>query len=206
MSSWRYAFYFPRHANSLKPEMAIHDLSNYGFHFDNTIRLCEPIDDHGHLLDSGDEFPLNEPRTASLEGLLLDEKQFSVQCRDKYMILSCMFAYLAPNPHFYFGWSNKLHSDMPIDRQARFYALLKNVAKQVNAGYVIIVDDALELFEDTFLDIDGTRVLDAHHPHYVYNHGIQELWVQSGERVPEGVDHDNPEEIGNGFYKFSVPT
>ncbi|HEY0981176.1 hypothetical protein [Schlesneria sp.] len=205
MSSWQYAFLFPQSPSQLHPADAVNHLTEFGAEFDNSIRICVPVDDDGHVLDVGEEISLNEPFERDLIRHLEIGKSFSIQLRSADLVISAEFLLDAPNPHISLGWSRRLLEESTPMIQRDFWKALRSFARDCNAGYVVIVDDAPDHFEDHFIDIDGKRMFDLHVNHR-YGLGLREVWLQScvTSTLPEGVTYRDSEQLGEGFERHFI--
>ncbi|WP_157605042.1 hypothetical protein [Schlesneria paludicola] len=205
MSSWQYAFLFPQLPSQLRPANAVKRLTEFGADFDGSIRMCVPVDDQGHVLDVGDEIALREPFERDLIRHLEIGKSFSIQLRHPDLVISAEFLLDAPNPHISLGWSRRLFKESPLMIQRDFWRVLRSFAKDCNAGYVVIVDDAPDHFEDRFIDIDGKRMFDLRLNHR-YELGLREVWLQSSvtSTLPEGATYGDSEQLGDGFERYFV--
>ena len=205
MSSWRYAFLFPHFPGRLCPAKAVTHLTEFGAEFDGSIRKCVAIDDEGHLLDVGESVALGEPIVRDLIGRLENGTSFSIQLRSVDFVVSVEFLLESPNPHISIGWPRKLLDESPPRVQSDFWRSIRAFAKDSQAGYVVIVDDASDHFEDRFVDVGGKRILDLHVNH-CYGLGIREIWLQSSitSTLPEGVTYGDSEQIGDGFERHLV--
>ncbi|MBS0266552.1 MAG: hypothetical protein JSS02_31770 [Planctomycetes bacterium] len=205
MSSWEYAFLFPQSPNQLRPASAIGHLTQFGAEFDRNLRLCVPVDDEGHLLDVGEEVALKEPFERDLSQYLRNRNSFSIQLRSSEIVVSVQFMLGSANPHISLGWSRRLFDRSPPDFQMAFWSAIRAFAKDCDAGYVLIVDDAPDHFEDRFLDIDGKRFVDCHVDHG-YGLGLREIWLQTSAAAvpPDGLEFGPSEEIGRGFLRYSL--
>ena len=204
MSSWQYAFLFPKFPNQLRPANAARHLTAFA-EFDGSLRMCVPVDDEGHLLDVGEEIALGEPFELELIRYLEAGKSFSTQLRRTDIVLSVEFLLESPNPHMSIGWSHRLFDELPAPVQNNLWSAIRSFAKDCNAGYVVIVDDAPDHFEDRFLDIDGKRIFDLHVDHR-YGLGVREIWLQTCimSILPEGATYGESEQIGEGFERHFI--
>ena len=205
MSSWQYAFLFPQLPHQLRPANAVKHLTEFGAEFDGSIRMCVLVDDEGHVLDVGEEIALREPFEQDLIRHLEIGKSFSIQLRSADLVISVEFLLDSRNPHISLGWSRRLIEQSPPTIQRDFWKGLRSFAKECNAGYVVIVDDAPDHFEDRFIDIDGKRRFDLRVNHH-YGLGLREVWLQSCVRstLPEGVTYGDSEQFGEGFDRHFV--
>jgi hypothetical protein len=121
------------------------------------------------------------------------------------MSVSVEFLLGAPNPHVSLGWSRRRNGELPPLIQGGGWKAIRSFAKDCNAGYVVIVDDAPDHFEDRFIDIGGRRVFDTHVNHR-YGLGIREVWVRSPvtSPLPEGVIYGDSEQLEEGFERHFV--
>lgn len=205
MASWHYAFLFPGSGQQLLPSNGISDLNRFGLEFDATIRLLVQIDEQGHMLDVGDVVGLTPPITDDLARRLENGSQFSVQCRNGALFISCTFATQTSNPFISLGWSRRLFGVLERSTQLAYWEMIRDFAKKISAAYVVIVDDACDNFEDRFVDVSGIRVLDTGVTHS-YGHGIHAVWVDESlsARPPDGVSLDGSVDVGRGFRKYVV--
>ncbi len=205
MASWHYAFFFPSSTQQLRPELGLDVVSRCNLEFDNTIHLAASIDDSGHLAGVGEEDVLSKPILKALREILADGKQFLVECRNTELFISCTFLHKSVNPHVFFGWSKRLFAELPDSSQQQYLNMLHEFAKQICAGYVILVDDAPDFFEDRFLEIDGRRSLDTQVNHQ-YGLDIRAVWADrsAGAECPDGVADRVTADLGNGFVQYSV--
>lgn len=203
MSSWRYAFFFPNNDTTLKPERGISDLYRFGFKFDNKMRKYISVGEEGFLVDAGEQVEINGPIEIELQERLLKGEQFSIECRNSELFVSCHFTAMSHNPCVYLGWIKNLFIALGNVRQTEFRRMLIEFASHIFASYVIIVDDASDNFEDRFLIIDGKRMLDTSVNHK-YGHGIQEVWVDvaNATEPPEGVSVEQSTIVGAGFVSY----
>ena len=205
MASWHYAFFFPAGEQQLSPDLGLGAASLCNLEFDNTIHEAVAIDDAGHMAGVGEEDTVCSPVLSNLESLLQEGRQFLVECRNTELFISCNFLHRVSNPHVFFGWSKRLFSDIPERNQQRYWQMFQAFAKQIHAGYVVLVDDASDNFEDRFLEVDGKRFLDTECNHQ-YGHGIWSVWVDQelGGECPDGVAEATAVDLGNGVTKYDV--
>ena len=205
MSSWQYAFLFPQSPNPLCPRNATRHLTDFGAEFDGSIRINAPIDDEGHLFNVGEEIDLREPFERELKNHLENGKSFSIQLRSTDIVLSVEFILESRNPRISIGWSRHLFDKLLHTIQSDFWKAIRSFAKECNAAYVVIVDDAPDHFEDRFLEIEGRRMIDLDVNHG-YGLGLREVWLQLSAMVtlPEGASYVGSEDIGEGFQRHFV--
>jgi hypothetical protein len=156
-------------------------------------------------LDVGEEVALTNPFIDDVKCRLLQGEDFSIQLRNSETFLSCFFAMQAANPHVSFGWSKRLFRELPATVRNQYWTMIRDFAAHCKAGYVVVVDDASDQFEDRFIEMDGKRFLDTSIGHS-YGHGIQEVWFNEacGAKPPEGVCLTDFLDIGHGFYQCRV--
>ena len=207
MSSWQYAFLFPQSPMQLHPANGVQHLTEFGAEFDESITLCVPIDKDGHWLDVGEEVALKAPFESDLVRYLEMGMSFSIQLRSAHIVISVHFLLESPNPHIAIGWSRRFLREAPATMQSQFWRAIRAFAKDCNAAYVIIVDDAEDLFEDRFVDVDGKRVLDVEVKHR-YGLSLREMWIQKslGSTLPDGPEYGDCEDIGEGFECHAILT
>lgn len=200
MSSWQYAFLFPNSRCKLRPGNAFHQLADLGLEFDDKIRLCVSIDDEGHLLDVGEEIELARPGQIGLIRYLEQGASFSIQARNANIVLSCQLLAGSKNPHLSLGWSRRLFETLPAQSKDAFWTGIRAFARDCDAAYVLIVDDAPDFFEDRFPEIDGKRVLDLKVDHR-YGSGLRQVWLKTSviHTPPGGARYEKSEDIGDGF-------
>jgi hypothetical protein len=204
MSSWQYAFLFPQTPNQLRPANAARNLTAFA-QLDGSIRLCVSVDDEGHLLDVGEEVALSEPFERELTRYLEAGKSFSTQLRSNDIVLSVEFLLESPNPHISIGWPHRLFDELRPPIQVMLWNAIRSFAKDCDAAYVVIVDDAPDHFEDRFLDIDGKRVFDLHVTHR-YGLKVREIWLQRSimSVLPGGATYGESEQVGEGFERHLI--
>lgn len=203
MSSWHYAFLFPGSDQELAPANAIHAFVDDGLEFEKRIRLAVIIDEVGHL-DYGQKVELGEDNIHEIQRRLSEGDQFLIECRNRELFFSCVFATHYANPFIAFGWSSRLFVDLSISRKEKYFKLLRRFAKLSNAGYVLLVNDPPDFFEDRFIDIDGQRYLEVETPSG-NRYDIYCLWVdEKMTRIPEGVNEILFRRVVDGFLEYSM--
>lgn len=205
MSSWSYVFLFPQSQSSLVPGLAVNCFTRGGFDLDDTIRLALPVDAEGHLLDVGSEVRLEKPFNDSVARHLDAAQSFSLQARNRDIALSVQLFLKCPNPHISVGWSRNLFDRMGVQSRAHLWATLRVFAKECQAAYVLVVDDAPDHFEDRFVENDGERVLDLTTTH-PYGHRVREIWIRpsTSARLPLGVPYGQSADIGDGYIRYEI--
>jgi hypothetical protein len=205
MASWQYAFLFPGPNNRLRPASAVGCLARAGFEFDSAIRLCLPIDNESHLLDVGEEVALQPPILDDLTQRLEQGVSLSVQAGSSDLAVSCQFNTASANPHISFGWSRRLFGALSGGSRRAFWVALRWLARDCQAAYVIVIDDAPDNFEDRFVEIGNARMLDmcVDHP---YGLAIRQVWLNEllVRTPPDGPAYGDSEEMGDGFRRYSV--
>lgn len=176
MSSQHYTFLFPAPGQTLSPADAVAFLKTRALEFDESVRICKAIDSDGHMLDVGTEEKLTRPFASDVKRRLRDGQNFSVQCRNSEIVVGCFFCASSRKPHLFFSWSRRLLADLAPSIREEYWSMICSAAKASKAGYVVVVDDAADNFEDRFIEIDGAPFLDTNVSHS-YGHGIQQVWV-----------------------------
>jgi hypothetical protein len=205
MSSWQYAFLFPSSKEILRPSRALYQFNCNGFEFDRKIRLCVQLDVAGHLLDVGDEINLGDPVVKNLIDYLEKGVPFSIQVTNKHIQISCHFNINCKNPHISFGWSRRLFGMMPIDQQKVFWIALRSFARDCNAAFVFIIDDAPDDFEDRFIEVDNDYFIDMEVNHR-YGLGLRQVWIRTSfvQKPPLGPTYNSSDDIGDDFKLYFV--
>lgn len=205
MASWKYLFLFPGPGDRLVPSKAVTNTITLGTEFESKARMAVQIDDAGHLLDIGDEVMFSSPNSLDISHRLDEGDSFSIQARIADLPMSVQFFIGSPNPHICIGWSRRLFKEILIETKEVIWKTLCRFALDCNASYAIVVDDAPDLFEDRFLEIDGKRILDME-SHHEYGHRVREVWTRSSMALlpPEGPTYSGPKSNSDGFVKYFV--
>lgn len=114
------------------------------------------------------------------------------------------------NPHIFLTWHNKKYDENILSNKKiflKYQELIKNIAQNINAGYILFCEEAPENFVNCFIDIDGIRYFDE----ILLTKGpwpirIFEVWLDYTKEVvlPQGFPLHAAINIGNGFKKYHL--
>ncbi len=183
---------------------SIRNFSRAGFEFDQTIYLASIIDDEGHL-EYLNDLELGKEKITELIQRLENDQQFLVKCYNKHLFFSIAFATKYFNPYIMIGWSKQMFRSLGEELKRKYWNLLREVARDCNATYVIIVDDPPGYFEDNFLEIDGYRLLDKKLPSG-REYDIKSLWIASEklDKLPQNASTCSLSSVGEGFHEYFI--
>lgn len=203
MSTWQYAFLFPRSNMPLMSKEAVQELEERGLEFDDELFPLQLYPD-GHVEVAEQAIEIAKPADVDLCERLSRNEQIEVLCRNKEIFVVCSFATAASNPYISLGWSVRLFTMLSEEAKEAYRRMIRRVAVAVGAFHVVFVEEPPDYFEDHFVDVDGVRCLDVFLPSGS-RHSVFEIWSKGADSIDsEGVQLVPEGTLEDGFRTFSV--